>query len=260
VLLGLGAINGRVASLLRLRASAVDIVGVIVRTPRSLSQDAAAGAAVITSAADLAALSADVIVEAASPEAVRDWGAAALQSARRVIVSSASAFTDDGLLQNLRDTALRCGSQLVLSHGALAGVDALSAAGRLQMNQVSHRIIKSPRSWGAAAGEYATLTARSPPVVLFQGPAREAASRFPLNANVTAVSALASIGLDKVIVELICDPSATTNRHEIRASGDFGCLTVTLENRPLRSNPKSSELAALALVRLVENEGAGFIV
>src|SRR5262249_44881051 len=170
VLLGLGAINSRVASLLQLRASAVDIVGVIVRSPRALPESAAVGAAVITTVADLADLSADVIVEAASPEAVRDWGAAALRSARRVIVSSASAFTDDGLLQNLRDTAQRCGSQLVLSHGALGGVDALSAAARLQMSQVSHRIIKSPRSWGAAAGEYAKLTAPSPPVVLFQGP------------------------------------------------------------------------------------------
>jgi aspartate dehydrogenase len=260
VLLGLGAINRRAASLLRSRQSSAAIVGVIVRHPQSLRSDLIDGAAVIASPSDLAAVAPDVILEAASREAVREWGDTALRSARRFVVSSASAFIDDDLLHDLRNTAKRFGSQLVLSPGALAGMDGLSAAARLGMGEVHHRIVKSPRSWGASIGQDVLSAGAQGPVVLFRGSAREAAMRYPLNANVAVVSALSGIGLDKTIVELVADPSAADNCHEIRASGEFGSLAITLKNRPLQANPKSSELAALALVRLAENEVAEFIL
>lgn len=259
VLLGCGAINSRVASLLRSRQSRVAIVGVIVRRLDSSSLDVAAGAAMITEPAGLAALAPDIILEAASKEAVREWGAVSLRAARRVVISSASAFADDDLLRDLRNTARQSGSQLVLSPGALAGVEALSAGARIVMRGVRHRIIKSPKSWGPAAEQYATANPKAA-VVLFRGSAREAARRYPQNANVTIVSALASLGLDKTEVELVSDPSVVANCHEIHASGDFGLIMIKIENRPLESNPKSSELAALALVRLAENEVADIIL
>lgn len=90
-------------------------------------------------------------------------------------------------------------------------------------------------------------------LVFFHGSAREAASRFPANANVAAISALAGIGFDRTHVELIADPTIAENCHHLSAQGDFGVLNVTVENRPLTNNPKSSELAALSLVRLIEN-------
>jgi aspartate dehydrogenase len=68
------------------------------------------------------------------------------------------------------------------------------------------------------------------------------------------VSALSGIGLDRTVTELISDPTTIHNRHEIRAVGEFGSVHITLENHPLPSNPRSSTLAALALVRLAENE------
>ncbi|HET9389431.1 MAG TPA: aspartate dehydrogenase [Steroidobacteraceae bacterium] len=259
VLLGLGAINRRVAALLRSRQSAAAIVGVIVKRPESLTADVLGGTAVIASPSDLIAVAPDVILEAASREAVVEWGDSALRTAQRFVVSSASAFAEDGLLRALRETAKQFGSQLVLSPGALAGMDALSAAARLGMWEVRHRIVKSPRSWGAAAGQNVSRDVREP-VLFFRGSAREAARRYPLNTNVTVVSALSGVGLDKTVVELIADASAVTNRHEIHAVGDFGSLSIMIENRPLQSNPKSSELAALALVRLAENEVLEFVL
>lgn len=257
VLLGCGAINSRVLVLLRSRHSPVEIAGVIRRTQGG-SLPAAKGIPAILSRGDLEAARPDVILEAATGEAVRQWGAIGLQVARRVIISSSSAFTDDQLLQELRRTAAAHASQLVLSPGALAGVEALSAAARLSIREVHHRIVKPPASWGIPAG---AQESRAPGAsVLFKGSARECATRYPLNANVTVVSALSGVGLDATVVELICDPEARANRHEIHASGDFGVLAVSVENRPLQANPKSSELAALALVRLAENEAAELVL
>ena len=46
---------------------------------------------------------------------------------------------------------------------------------------------------------------------------------------------------------------ARVNRHEIRAEGRFGDLSVILRNKPLDENPKSSAMTALNLVRCIEN-------
>ena len=54
-------------------------------------------------------------------------------------------------------------------------------------------------------------------------------------------------------VELVADPNIGENCHHLTACGDFGALHIKVENRPLAENPKSSELAALSLVRLIEN-------
>lgn len=260
VLLGFGAINQRVLALLRARASAVEIVGVIRRKGEGAGsiRTVADGIPLIGDAADLAKVGADVILEAASREAVREWGAVGLSVARRFVVSSSSAFADDLLLKELRQTAAHHGSRLVLSPGAIAGIDALSAASRLSLREVRHRIVKPPSGWGSALDERERT--RGGASILFSGSARECAERYPLNANVTVVSALSGIGLDATRVELVSDPQAVANRHEIHASGEFGSLAVTVENRPLQANPKSSELAALALVRLAENEVTDLVI
>ena len=52
---------------------------------------------------------------------------------------------------------------------------------------------------------------------------------------------------------LVADPSAATNRHELHAEGGFGTMDVVLANKPLPTNPKTSALAALSLVRAIEN-------
>jgi aspartate dehydrogenase len=86
------------------------------------------------------------------------------------------------------------------------------------------------------------------------GTAREAAGLYPQNANATVVTALAGIGLDRTRVELVADPAFRSNGHRIMARGEFGRMDITLENNPLPTNPKSSELTALSLVRLIEHQ------
>jgi aspartate dehydrogenase len=146
------------------------------------------------------------------------------------------------------------GSQLIVPPGALAGIDALSAASALPLDSVVHRIVKPPIAWHGTAAE--TLTALrdlTQPVTFYSGTAREAAAHFPKNANATVISALAGIGLDRTRVELSADPDAKHNVHMISVTGAFGKLEIRIENRPLAGNPQSSEMTALSLVRIVQN-------
>ena len=257
-MIGFGAINRRVADLLSTAGTgAVQIVAVGLREPRHLPSMPATE--VLTRPEEIGSVDADLVIEAAGRDAVLPWGEAALRHARAFVVSSSSAFADDGILGRLRHTADVYGSQLVISPGAIAGTEALAAAALIGLDRVVHTIVKPPSGWfGTAAEGLVDLRGLHQSASFFSGAARQAATMFPANANVTVTTALSSgKGLDATEVELVADPASTVNRHLIRATGAFGTLSVEIENRPLAENPRSSELAALALVRLVEGAVTG---
>jgi aspartate dehydrogenase len=253
-LIGWGAINRRVAELLSLRSpNRVVIVAIGARDAGRVIL-APGNAKILTTPEDLAELNLDLVLEAASREAVAQWSEPALRSARVLVVTSTSAFCDTGLLERLIRLAGDHGSQLIVPPGALAGIDALSAASALPLDSVVHRIVKPPAAWrGTAAESMTTLQGLSEPVTFYSGTAREVAALFPKNANSAVISALAGIGLDRTRVELTADPDLRNNVHMLSVAGAFGKLEIRIENRPLACNPKSSELAALSLVRIVEN-------
>jgi aspartate dehydrogenase len=174
---------------------------------------------------------------------------------------SPSALGDDGLLARLVALAERQGSRILVPPGAIGGVDALAAAAMLELHDVLHVVVKPPAAWrGTEAETLIDLAALQAPETFFAGSAREAAERFPQNANATVLTALAGLGLDRTRVELVADPAARANGHRITAEGAFGRLEVRLDNRPLATNPKSSELTALSLVRLIENEAGALVL
>jgi aspartate dehydrogenase len=257
-LIGWGAINRRVAALLSSAPNAGDIaIAAIGVRSAARARDIPAGTVLINDPAQLAGLELDLVVEAAGREAVAVWGEAALRAAPAFVPASTSALTDAALLERLLAVAEACGSQLILPPGALAGIDAIAAASVLPLDEVLHSIVKPPAAWrGTPAEEMVGLDALDAPATFFTGSAREAAARFPQNANVAVISALAGIGLDRTRVELIADPGIATNSHRLSASGAFGRLNVAIENNPLADNPKSSEMAALSLVRAIRNRVA----
>lgn len=253
-LIGWGAIAKRFAELIGARnGGRIEIVALCMRRPAP-PDDAPAGARIVTEPAALAALGADLVIEAAGRDAVAQWGEAALTSGRAFAVASTSAFCDDALLARLLGAAETNGGQILIPAGALAGVDGLAAASVLGLDAVTHSIVKPPAAWrGTEAEKLCDLDHLGSATVFFEGAAREAARRFPQNANVAVISALAGLGLDRTRVRLVADPGAVRNGHRLRAEGDFGVMDMSIENRPLAANPKSSEMTALNLVRMVEN-------
>ena len=253
-LIGWGAISRRVAELLLQRVPEhVAIMAVGVRDARRATS-APPDARVITTPEELGGLDLDLVLEAASRDAVGPWGGWALRHTPALVVTSTSAFCDPELLNRLVRLAEEHGSQLILPPGALAGIDALSAASTLQLDSVLHRIVKPPAAWrGTAAESLTALNNLTQATTFFSGTAREAAAQFPKNANSTVITALAGVGLDRTLVELVADPDARENAHRLSVTGAFGKLEILIENRALASNPKSSEMTALSLVRIVEN-------
>lgn len=242
-------------------SSDLEIVAVAVRDPSIDRSDLPSTARLISDPSELAATQPDVVAEAAGRESVPVWGPAAFEAGADFIVSSVSAFADAALLESLRAAATRQQMQLHIQPGALAGVEAIAAARAMGIDAVEHRIIKPPAAWlGTPAETLCNLDSLTQPETFFSATAAETALAFPKNANVAMTTALAGIGPDATMITLIADPAATTNRHEVSAHGPFGQLEVAISNNALPDNPKSSAMAALSLVRAIQNRTTALVI
>ena len=89
--------------------------------------------------------------------------------------------------------------------------------------------------------------------VIFEGTAEEAARAFPTTSNVAASLRLAVEPTVPVQVRVVAVPGGSKNVHEIRVQGEFGKLSVNVENVPSKANPRTSQLAAFSALATLKN-------
>lgn len=203
----------------------------------------------------------DLVVEMAGPAGLKAHGFNVLERGWPLAVISVGALTDDDLAESLRSTAEKNQTKIHLLAGAIAGVDGISAAKTLGLDQVLYQGRKHPKSWkGSYAEEVVNLDELTEATVFFKGSARDAARLFPANANVAATIGLAGIGMDNTKVELIADPEMQRNKHTIYAKGGFGEMRIEMQGVALANNPKTSTLAALSVVRACQQLDEAFVI
>jgi len=197
----------------------------------------------------------DIVVEAASQEAVRKFGKMTLRAGKDLMVMSVGALADRAFLLELLQAASENGSRIYVPTGAIAGIDAVRSVRHL-LESVTLTTTKSPKAL-AGAPFFETskikldkITERT---VIYEGAASDAVKAFPANVNVAAVLSLAGIGADKTKVRIVADPVATTNQHEIVATGSFGELRIAVSNVPSPGNPKTSFLAVLSAIECLRS-------
>ncbi|ABU82525.1 aspartate dehydrogenase [Ignicoccus hospitalis] len=182
----------------------------------------------------------DLVVEAASPEAVRQYAPQVLRKADMVVLS-VGALMDKELYGRLLRIAENYGTSIVVPSGAVAGIDAIKALKNAGIEEVQVITTKNPKALGVNVEEK---------TVLFEGPASEAVKRFPTNVNVVATVSLAAG--KEATVKVVADPSVDKNVHEIRVKSKAGELYVKVTNVPSPDNPKTSLLAALSLIETLK--------
>jgi aspartate dehydrogenase len=196
---------------------------------------------------------ADLVIEAAGPDVVRQYAAGWLAAGADVMILSAGALVDPVFTAGLRAVARAHKRRILVPSGAVAGIDGIRAGALGGLRSLRLRTTKPPRGLAGAPHVVAhgiALEAFTEATTIFEGGVDDAVRAFPSNINVAAVIALAGAGVP-VRVSVVADPHATANTHEIEASGDFGTFTVRLDNEPSPANPKTSALAPLSALAML---------
>ncbi|NIM25000.1 MAG: aspartate dehydrogenase [Nitrososphaeria archaeon] len=192
----------------------------------------------------------DIIVEAASQDAVKDVSLSVLQNKKDLMIMSVGALLDESIYDILSDACKDFKKTIYLPSGAIAGLDGIKAV-HDELDSLSITTTKHPRSLkGAKFFENSDIDLDSldSKTEIFQGTAKQAVSLFPANINVAALLSLTGIGSENTKVVIVADPKTDKNTHHIEAKGSFGKMTFTIENFPDPNNPKTSRLAILSAI------------
>ncbi|MEN6552206.1 MAG: aspartate dehydrogenase [Methanobacterium sp.] len=184
----------------------------------------------------------DLVIEAASQDAVVKVVPQILKRGKDVIIMSMGALIDIDFRNYLGRIAEENNSRIYAPSGAVVGLDGIKAASIGEINEVSLVTRKSPESLGILVD---TET------VLYEGKAGDAVRKFPANINVAAALSIA-YGKE-VDVKIIADPNVSRNCHEVCVAGDFGKFRTITENETCATNPKTSVLAAYSAIKLIKS-------
>ncbi len=185
---------------------------------------------------------ADLVIEAASPQAVLDIVPKIIERGKDVIIMSVSALLDLEFRNRLEKLALENNSRIYVPSGAIVGLDGIKAASIGNITEVNLVTRKPPQSLGISVDKE---------TVLYEGKASEAVRKFPMNMNVAATLSIACNM--EANVKIIADPEVRHNCHEVHVVGDFGELKTTTKNTSCNMNPKTSVLAAYSAIKLLKS-------
>lgn len=195
----------------------------------------------------------DYIIEAASPNVIKDIGIKILENGINLIPLSIGALADKEFYKKIEQAALDNNSRVHLPSGAVGGFDVLRAAMLMEDVEVSIVTEKSPKSLNGAPFLDGRQLSKDKVEEVFSGSANEAIEVFPKNVNVAVATASATVGVDNTRTVIRSMPNLLSNKHEIQLLGNTIKVTIAIETTPSIINPKSSTLAAYSVIALLKN-------
>lgn len=207
------------------------------------------------SAVELSGLAdgADVIVDCVPPSLFLDVVRPALRRGCTVVTVSATALLDH---PDVIEDAQRGGGRLILATGSVLGLDALRAASVGTVRSVTMITRKPPQSLASSAWvkeRGIDTCAITTPRRIFEGTAREAARAFPDKFNLAATVALASIGPDRVRIEIWLDPTVERNVHRISVDADTTRFEMEIQNIPNPGHEGTGPYTAYTVIAALQD-------
>ncbi len=196
----------------------------------------------------------DIVVEAASVEAVESYADTILAAGLDLMILSVAALADVNFETRLRTVMDTATGRIYIPSGAIGGLDAVSSAMTGGVSRVILTQRKPPASLLSPEEASTVKSAR----LLSEGTAREAALKFPKNSNIAAALGLAGPGMDKVIVRVIVDPEVSQNTLELEVDGAFGHMQIRQENVPA-GNMRTSLLTGMSVVAALNRRAATMV-
>ncbi len=193
-----------------------------------------------------------LIVETAGGHVVAELARETFAAGKDLMVISIGALLEH---PEIIEQSRKTGCRLLAPSGAIAGLDGIKSACSGNVDRVTMTSRKPPRAIEGApylVEHGISLDGLQQETEVFAGSAREACRGFPANLNVSAAVSLAGIGPDKTQVRIVAVPGLERNCHDIEVEGEFGFLSIHIENIP-SENPKTGRLTALSIIRSVRD-------
>lgn len=250
-LLGAGAIARTICQKIEKRIEIVSVVDIDKESASKLAEEFSIPHFSTEINDILSDPSIELVVEAASQKAVLDNVLNIINAGKNILIMSISAFAFEGLYEDVINAANKNNCKVYMPSGGIVGIDGLKSVRHLAYN-VELITTKNPKSLAGSKSMSGTpVEETTGRCTVFYGTAREAAKAFPKNINVCALLSIAGIGFDKTMVRIVADPSVERNCHEIIVEGSFGKMSTKTENVPDVNNPKTSYIASLSAVALI---------
>lgn len=248
-IVGMGVIGSHVAKAISAGMPGLALAGVSVRNPSQARGHRALGLEGLIRESDL-------IVEAATQDALREFAPSVLAAGKHLMVLSVGGLV--GVLDEWAKLAEKHGCRILVPSGAIAGLDGMKGAREAGIASVTMETRKPPRGLAGAPWieeQKIDLDAITEETLIFEGPATEAVKAFPANVNVVAAVSLASIGPERTRIKIYAVPGQARNQHRVIVEGEFGRLTIEVENVP-SENPRTGKLSYLSAVAMLRELGA----
>ena len=193
-----------------------------------------------------------LVVEAAGGHVVPGLARQTFDAGKDLMVISVGALLEHPeVMARSRET----GCRLMMPSGAIAGLDGIKSACTGGVDRVTMTTRKPPEGLEGAphlVENGITLEGLDHEMEVFRGTAREACRGFPANVNVSAAVSLAGLGPDRTTVRVVAVPGLERNCHDVEVEGEFGLLTLHIENVPTE-NPRTGRLTVLSIIRSVRD-------
>ena len=250
---GLGAIGRQVAKALADGIPGLSLVGATARDPEKAEAflRTLPGKPPFLTLDELIATS-DLVVEASTQAHLQEIAPKALGAGRDLVVLSCGGLLGRQDWVKLAE-ANRC--RILVPSGAIVGLDGVKGARIGEITAVTMETRKPPAGLAGApwiAEQKIDLAAITTETLVFEGPATGACRAFPANVNVLAALSLAGIGPERTRTKIYCVPGLTMNRHRIEVRGEFGRLSIEIENVP-SENPRTGKLSYLSTIALLKD-------
>ena len=202
----------------------MEVVFVHDQLPEALAQVPAE--LVLTDMNDFAERQPDLVIEMAHKEATKQWAPLILQKCDMMAVSVTviAEAESEALFEEL---TAKYGTRLYLPHGGAVGLASMLES-RDFLDEVHLEMRKNPLNVDCSnvGIDAASITEET---VLFDGPTREIAPKFPRNVNTLTAIAYAGIGLDRTRSTLIVNPAWNFASVAVHAKGPG--VTIEIERR-----------------------------
>lgn len=224
-----------------------ELVGVLGRSEdktKALAEKA--GCKACFTMEELLAQQPDIVAEAASVAAVKDFAEQILAAGVSLAVLSIGAFADQAFYEKTAQTAKAHGTKVHIASGAIGGFDVLRTVSLMDQARVTFETHKGPASLQNTPLFTEQLMTDTDETKVFEGTAKEAIALLPTKVNVAVAASLAGVGPDAEHVEITSVPGFVGDDHRITAQIDGVKAVVDVYS-------STSAIAGWSIVALLQN-------